>query len=137
MSASGAFRAFLKSETGPMTVHFWAPMLKWGVVFAGLADFARPADKISPTQNLSLLATGVIWTRWSFVIKPKNYLLASVNTFVALTSGYQLARIVNYRLNEGDDVKQVFNYIINGKDNTAAEVDAEKDQKAQEAIVSN
>lgn len=113
-------------------------MLKWGVVFAGLADFARPADKISPTQNLSLLATGTIWTRWSFVIKPKNYLLASVNTFVALTSGYQLARIINYRLNEGDNASQVFDYLFNGaskKDEEAA--NAEQQQKVQEAVVSN
>lgn len=111
---SSAFRKFLQSETGPKTVHFWAPVLKWALVIAGINDIQRPVEKVSGTQNLSLLATGVIWTRWSFVIKPKNYLLASVNFFLALTSGYQLGRIINYRLGEGDSASQVASYLLNG-----------------------
>lgn len=31
MSANSAFRAFLKSETGPMTVHFWVCLAKSGI----------------------------------------------------------------------------------------------------------
>lgn len=89
-------------------------MLKWALVVAGINDTMRPVEKVSGTQNLSLLATGVIWTRWSFVIKPKNYLLASVNFFLALTAGYQLSRIVSYRVHEGDSTGQVFDYLING-----------------------
>ncbi|CAR30055.1 Mitochondrial pyruvate carrier [Lachancea thermotolerans] len=115
MSAAGAaFRRFLNSETGPKTVHFWAPTLKWALVFAGISDVSRPVDKLSGVQNLSLLATGVIWTRWSFVIKPKNMLLASVNFFLACTAGYQLTRICNYRRAQGDTPGQVANYVING-----------------------
>jgi hypothetical protein len=48
--------------------------MKWGIVIAGISDFARPAEKLSLTQNAALTATGFIWTRWCFVIKPKNYL---------------------------------------------------------------
>jgi len=48
--------------------------MKWGVVLAGAADFAKPADKLSLNTNMALMATGSIWTRWCFVIKPKNYL---------------------------------------------------------------
>jgi hypothetical protein len=48
--------------------------MKWGVVLAGATDFLRPAEKLSLTQNLALMATGSIWTRWCFVIKPKNML---------------------------------------------------------------
>jgi hypothetical protein len=48
--------------------------MKWCLVLAGVADFARPAEKLSATQNGALTATGLIWTRWCFVIKPKNYL---------------------------------------------------------------
>ena len=119
MSASAfnfAFRRFWNSETGPKTVHFWAPTLKWGLVFAGLNDIKRPVEKVSGAQNLSLLvATALIWTRWSFVIKPKNYLLASVNFFLGCTAGYHLTRIANFRIRNGDSFKQVIHYIIKGE----------------------
>lgn len=48
--------------------------MKWGVVLAGASDFLRPAEKLSLTQNLALMATGSIWTRWCFIIKPQNML---------------------------------------------------------------
>lgn len=48
--------------------------MKWALVLAGISDFARPAEKLSLAQNLSLTATGIIWTRWCLIIKPKNYL---------------------------------------------------------------
>ena len=51
-----------------------APVMKWGVVLAGAADFLRPAEKLSLPQNAALLATGSLWTRWCFVIRPQNML---------------------------------------------------------------
>lgn len=48
--------------------------MKWGLVLAGISDFARPASSLSLTQNGALTATGLIWTRWCLIIKPKNYL---------------------------------------------------------------
>ena len=51
-----------------------APVMKWALVLAGITDFARPAEKLSAAQNASLTATGLIWTRWCLIIKPKNYL---------------------------------------------------------------
>jgi len=48
--------------------------MKWALVLAGISDFARPAEKLSVTQNVALTATGLIWTRWCLIIKPKNYL---------------------------------------------------------------
>lgn len=48
--------------------------MKWALVLAGISDFARPAEKLSLTQNGALTATGLIWTRWCLIIKPKNYL---------------------------------------------------------------
>ena len=38
--------------TGPKTVFFWAPMMKWCLVLAGVKDLSRPADKLSMSQNL-------------------------------------------------------------------------------------
>ncbi len=48
--------------------------MKWGLVIAGISDLGRPAEKLSLTQNAALTATGIIWTRWCLIIKPKNYL---------------------------------------------------------------
>lgn len=47
---------------------------QWALVLAGISDFARPAEKLSFTQNFALTCTGLIWTRWCLIIKPKNYL---------------------------------------------------------------
>lgn len=88
------------------------------MVFAGLNDISRPVEKVSGLQSLSLLATGIVWARWSFVIKPKNYLLASVNFFLACTAGYQIARVSNYRIEQGDSFFDVVNYIFNGPKKT-------------------
>ncbi|XP_035212118.1 mitochondrial pyruvate carrier 2-like [Stegodyphus dumicola] len=82
---------------GPQTVFFWAPAFKWCLVIAGIGDMARPAEKLSPAQSTALAATGIIWSRYSMVIIPKNWSLLSVNIFVALTGLYQLARIYKYR----------------------------------------
>lgn len=111
------FQRFLNAETGPKTVHFWAPVLKWSLVVAGLNDIQRPVEKLSGTQQLALFSTGVIWTRWAgFAITPRNYLLASVNFFLGGVAGYQLTRIVKYRMDAGDNASQVFKYILKGDD---------------------
>lgn len=109
-----AFRNFWNSNTGPKTVHFWAPTLKWGLVIAGISDITRPVENVSGAQNLSLLATSAIWTRWAFVIKPKNMLLASVNSVIGLTASYHILRIADYRIRNGDTLSQTVKYIVNG-----------------------
>lgn len=40
------------TDTGPKTVFFWAPVMKWCLVAAGLKDLSRPADKLSMSQNV-------------------------------------------------------------------------------------
>ncbi|KAI1122211.1 UPF0041-domain-containing protein [Nemania abortiva] len=90
------FKRMWDSPIGFKTVHFWAPVMKWALVIAGIGDFARPADKLSVTQNAALTATGAIWTRWCFVITPQNYLLAAVNFFLGCVGIAQLTRIAMY-----------------------------------------
>ncbi|KID89908.1 UPF0041 domain protein [Metarhizium guizhouense ARSEF 977] len=99
------FKRAWESEVGIKTVHFWAPVMKvadankdwqWALVLAGISDFARPAEKLSFTQNFALTCTGLIWTRWCLIIKPKNYLLAAVNFFLGLVGIVQVSRIVMY-----------------------------------------
>ncbi|KAI8917264.1 mitochondrial pyruvate carrier [Powellomyces hirtus] len=91
--ATTAFTRFLNHPAGPKTIHFWAPAMKWGLVIAGLSDLQRPVEKLSVTQTVALAATGIIWSRYSLVIKPKNWALFSVNIFVGATGLYQLSRI--------------------------------------------
>lgn len=79
---------------GPKTIFFWAPAFKWGLVIAGIGDLTRPAEALSIPQTLALAATGVIWSRYSLVIIPKNYSLFSVNLFVAGTQLFQLYRAI-------------------------------------------
>lgn len=51
------------------------------------AHFNPPA-----TRTTAVTATGIIWSRYSFVITPVNYNLFSVNAFMAVTGSYQLWR---------------------------------------------
>ncbi|KAJ4298703.1 hypothetical protein N0V88_003735 [Collariella sp. IMI 366227] len=105
------------SPVGLKTVHFWyirnswsgvdrllindrdtgPPVMKWALVLAGVSDFARPAEKLSLTQNAALTSTGLIWTRWCLIIKPKNYLLAAVNFFLGMVGIVQCTRIVMWQ----------------------------------------
>ncbi|ETN72352.1 hypothetical protein RB195_007816 [Necator americanus] len=96
----GFAKASWNHPAGPKTVFFWAPTIKWGLVIAGFADLARPANKLSASQNTALMFTGAIWARYSFVIIPVNYYLASVNIFLFITGFVQLCRIAQYRRNE-------------------------------------
>ncbi|ELW67240.1 Brain protein 44 [Tupaia chinensis] len=89
-------RPLYNHPAGPRTVFFWAPIMKWGLVCAGLADMARPAEKLSTAQSTVLMATGLIWSRYSLVIIPKNWSLFAVNFFVGAAGASQLFRIWRY-----------------------------------------
>ncbi|KAL8693866.1 MAG: hypothetical protein Q9218_001375 [Villophora microphyllina] len=93
----GTFARIWNSPVGIKTVHFWAPVMKWALVLAGISDFYRPPEKLSMTQNLALTATGAIWTRWCFIIKPRNILLAAVNFFLGCVGATQVTRILRYQ----------------------------------------
>lgn len=74
------------------TVFFWAPTTKWFLSANNLSDLNKPTEKISLAQQAALTLTGLIWTRYSFVIKPVNYNLAIVNATLGVSSGYHLVR---------------------------------------------
>jgi len=76
--------------------------MKWGLVLAGVADLTRPAESLSLSQNLALMATGAIWTRWCFIIKPQNIFLATVNFFLFCVGGTQVSRILLWRKSQKD-----------------------------------
>lgn len=52
MSLTTRFQALLDHPAGPKTVFFWAPMMKWALVIAGLSDLKRPPEKLSVSQSV-------------------------------------------------------------------------------------
>jgi len=62
----------IRDFPGPKTVFFWAPMMKWCLVAAGLKDLSRPADKLSMSQNLGSLAA--LLTLFNIDLTPMNQL---------------------------------------------------------------
>ncbi|KAL4252649.1 Mitochondrial pyruvate carrier [Abortiporus biennis] len=107
-AAGSKFQAFMNHPAGPKTVFFWAPVMKWCLVAAGLKDLSRPADKLSVSQNVALAATGFIWVRYSLVITPINYSLAAVNFFVGSTGLGQLGRVWYHNRTGKDPVADMF-----------------------------
>ncbi|KAJ5143336.1 uncharacterized protein N7515_002123 [Penicillium bovifimosum] len=96
------FQRLWNSPIGVKTVHFWAPVMKWCLVIAGISDFARPAEKLSLTQNAALMGTGAIWTRWCMIIKPRNILLATVNFFLGCVGAVQVTRIFMWQRSQSN-----------------------------------
>ncbi|PVF93821.1 UPF0041-domain-containing protein [Serendipita vermifera] len=108
-AAAGAtrFQRFMNHPAGPRTVFFWAPLMKWCLVAAGLKDLQRPAEKLSVSQNAALACTGFIWVRYSMVITPINYSLGAVNFFVGMSGLTQLYRIWDYRQKHPEAAKAI------------------------------
>ncbi|CAA91774.1 Mitochondrial pyruvate carrier [Schizosaccharomyces pombe] len=91
------FKRFWNHPAGPKTVHFWAPAMKWTLVLSGIGDYARSPEYLSIRQYAALCATGAIWTRWSLIVRPKNYFNATVNFFLAIVGAVQVSRILVYQ----------------------------------------
>ncbi|OAY67562.1 Mitochondrial pyruvate carrier 4 [Ananas comosus] len=94
--AASKLQALWNHPAGPKTIHFWAPTFKWGISIANIADFSKPPEKISYPQQVAVTCTGLIWSRYSLVITPKNWNLFSVNVAMAGTGIYQLTRKIRY-----------------------------------------
>ncbi|KAL3714674.1 hypothetical protein ACJRO7_006559 [Eucalyptus globulus] len=90
--AASKFQAFWNHPAGPNTIHFWAPLFKWGITIANLADLSKPPEEISYPQQSALTINGLIWARYSSVITPKNWTLLSSSLGMASICTYQLAR---------------------------------------------
>ena len=98
LTASGmneSIKGFILHPAGPMTIFFWAPTAKWLLSVSNIVDYNRPVEKISTSQQVSLAATGLIWSRYSMVITPVNYNLLVVNFVLALTSLYHIGRKID------------------------------------------
>lgn len=69
--------AFVNSPIGPKTVHFWGPAANWGLVLAGILDSNKPAEKISKNMTFVLFFYSCFFMRFSYMVKPRNWLLFS------------------------------------------------------------
>ncbi|XP_044495252.1 mitochondrial pyruvate carrier 4-like [Mangifera indica] len=94
--ATSKLQALWNHPAGPKTIHFWAPTFKWGISIANVADFSKPPEKLSYPQQIAVACTGIIWSRYSTVITPKNWNLFSVNIAMAGTGLYQLSRKIKH-----------------------------------------
>nr|XP_020465206.1 mitochondrial pyruvate carrier 2 [Monopterus albus] len=99
-------RPIYNHPAGPKTVFFWAPMFKWGLFVVVLRKRPRPAEKLSTSQSAVLTATGLVWSRYSLVIIPKNWNLFAVNFFLGCAGSSQLYRIWRYEQNKKAEAKK-------------------------------
>jgi mitochondrial pyruvate carrier 2 len=91
-SFGSRLRDLWNHPAGPKTIFFWAPTCKWGISIANLSDLQRDPDEVSLPMQLAVTATGLIWSKYSLDITPKNYNLLTVNAFMAVTGLWQLYR---------------------------------------------
>ena len=88
----GGVSAFAAAKAGPFTVHFWAPMSKWLISGASFFDLNKPTDKISLAQYSALTLTGFFFVPYALLVNPINYVLASVNIALFISSAWLLGR---------------------------------------------
>ncbi|KAL6999211.1 Mitochondrial pyruvate carrier 4 [Sarracenia purpurea var. burkii] len=94
--AGSKLQAFWNHPAGPKTIHFWAPMFKWVISIANVADFSKPPENLSYPHQAVVAGSGIIWARYSTVIIPKNWNLVCVNLAMAGTGFYQLSRKIQH-----------------------------------------
>jgi hypothetical protein len=95
-SFSSTLKNLWNHPAGPKTIFFWAPTFKWGISLANISDLQRNPEEVSLPMQLAVTATGLIWSKYSLDITPKNYNLLTVNAFMALTGMVQLYRKWDY-----------------------------------------
>jgi len=92
--AEGAFMKWVNSPAGPKTTHFWGPVANWGLVLAGIADMKKPADTISINMSAVLCGYSLLFMRFAWMVKPRNYLLLSCHVCNEAVQSYQLQRAI-------------------------------------------
>jgi mitochondrial pyruvate carrier 2 len=89
---TGKVKNLINHPAGPFTVFFWAPLGKWLLSATNIIEYKKPVDTITGPQQGALALTGLIWARYSMVITPVNYSLATVNLALFTTGSYHIAR---------------------------------------------
>jgi hypothetical protein len=89
---AATLKAFWNSPVGPKTTHFWGPVANWGFVVAGLADTQKPPDMISENMTGAMCIYSLLFMRFAYMVKPRNYLLFGVHASNECVQLYQLQR---------------------------------------------
>ncbi|VWU51236.1 mitochondrial pyruvate carrier protein 2, putative [Hepatocystis sp. ex Piliocolobus tephrosceles] len=95
----------LVSDTGLLSIHFWAPTFKWSISIANIVDINRSPDLLSFPQQLAIFLTGVLFARFAYKIKPRNMNLLTINLFMSMTAMYQIGRIAIYKYDQTEKSK--------------------------------
>ncbi|XP_062169414.1 mitochondrial pyruvate carrier 4-like isoform X2 [Alnus glutinosa] len=103
--ASSKLKALWNHPAGPKTVFFWAPTAKWGISMANIADFSKPPESLSCPQQVAVLCTGIIWSRYSMAVTPKNWNLFGNSIAMAGTGLYQLTRKIKFEYDHFSETK--------------------------------
>lgn len=92
--SQGWLKSFIRSPTGPLTIHFWGPMANWGFVLSvcyfvtikqGLVDLKKSPTYISKKMtggityilimSIVLCMYSLLFMRFAWMVQPRNILL--------------------------------------------------------------
>lgn len=88
--------AFIKSPVGPLTTHFWGPVLNAMFVVQGFKERNRPPHRLSRNMQFILTVYSILFMRFAIVVKPRNYLLFCVHISNTMLQGNLLARRLEF-----------------------------------------
>ncbi|KAJ3370764.1 pyruvate transporter mpc1 [Allomyces arbusculus] len=87
-------------------LHFWGPVANWGLPLAAIADMKKDPEVISGNMTIAMSVYSILFMRFAWMVKPRNYLLLGVhvtNETAQLIQGY---RFVNYWYLGGKEKKE-------------------------------
>jgi len=87
------------------STHFWGPVANWGLPLAALADLRKDEEFISGTMTTTLACYSMVFMRFAWRVKPRNYLLFACHFTNACAQSVQDARFLNYWHNGGRERK--------------------------------
>lgn len=100
--------SFIKSPVGPLTTHFWGPVLNAMFVVQGIKERHRPPHRLSRNMQFILTVYSILFMRFAIVVKPRNYLLFCVHVSNTMLQGnllFKRLEFENMRKAEGKDVE--------------------------------
>ncbi|KAJ4486104.1 hypothetical protein J3R30DRAFT_1455584 [Lentinula aciculospora] len=93
------FMAWLRSPASReylMSTHFWGPLANWGLPLAALADLKKDEEVISGTMTTALTCYSLTFSRFAWVVQPRNYLLLACHLTNVTAQSIQLYRFNEY-----------------------------------------
>lgn len=76
----------------------------WGMSGSAIYDAMNgSADIISPNMTGVLIVYSTLFTRWAYIVKPQNLLLASCHATNVVAQANQLRRSIDYQKEQGND----------------------------------